>query len=673
MTESPAGGPSSGSRNAGRRSRWPRRLIFGFWVAAASLVLLELVFQAGSCLVKPERVAGDLAPDALAVLAVGDSWVDGAEAPEGEGFVDHLGRELTGVVGRQVQVINLGRTGANSAHAALTVLDHAPSVQPALVLVLVGQNNASNFYRVAEVEERLGGGRAHGSLWQRSRVLKAARILRANAEGGSRYSADQLPEIPPLERDEEGRDLSRDPWLTQRPGLDYWRRDFARESDLTHADQAPWSVLMATARRDFTTAAAHALGLVRQHGWPEADRATSAPTARSESEALARYALLRLAREQRNWRAVRYHGGALLEYVPRNALTDVGAAEAALLAGDWRRARALVLAAHNRAPGLPDTIDLAGRIPAQARDPDLMEVLEYSPAGRLLDHERARTTIEISDQRDAEEASRAWLATRPDDLVLRVDLARWLLASGRKDEAHGLLGIEDPPGILTTPSTDSSPLWRYHVARAGETGDRDQARDAVLAALAAAPAPDADLLYISARTLAAYGFCDEAPDLADRWFLSRGDGNGYAALLEPCMAAGDAADRISGLRGAWAPLGSEEAWTALVRAGHKPFDLLYRDLDLIAAEARKSGGTLLLVNYPNPSEDHTALRDILGEYAATRAVEYVDLWGRFDARFSPQEWADRLGPNGHCNAAGYREMADGVLEHVRERGLLQGS
>ncbi len=646
------------------------RLRFLLWVIVASLLLLEGVLQVGSRLVRPARVTGDVDANAVHVLAVGDSWVDGAEAPEGQGFVDHLGRELGGAVGQPVQVINLGRTGANSAHAALTVLDEAPALKPALVLVLVGQNNASNFYRVAEVEERIGADGAGRRLRERIKLVKLTRILQANLRGGSGYVGVDLPDVPPLERDEQGRDLSRDPWLTQGAGLSYWRREPLRESELTGDDQAAWRLLFASARRDFHAAAPDALALVARHGWPQTDPSPSAPTAASEDEALSRYALLRLAREQRNWRAVRYHGGALLDYAPRNALTDLGAAEAALLAGDWRRARALLLSAHNRAPGLPDAVDLAGRFPAQARDPDVLEVLEYASPGGLLDHERARMLVQVFDTRSAEEALQSWLEAHPGDSALRADLARWMLATGRGEEADAAMGLPPQEGTLDPPDSPDAAQWRHHIARAGETGDRDQVHAAVLAALQAVESPPADLLRIAAQTLAAYAFCDAAPDLADRWFLARGDGNGYAELLQPCLPAGEATKRLAGLRSAWGPLGTEEAWTALVRAGHKPFDLLYRDLDLIAAEAEAQGGRMLLLNYPNPSEDHTALRAILGDYAASRATEYVDLWGRFDASFSREQWATMLGPNGHCNAAGYREMADGVLEHVAQRGLL---
>ena len=646
-----------------------RRLAFAAWTLVASLVLLEGVLQLGALFFRaaPADLDASVDPQALRVLAVGDSWVEGAEAPEGEGFVDHVGRELGAVVGRPVQMFNLGRTGANSAHAALTVLDEAERIRPALILVLVGQNNASNFYRVAEVEQRLGAQGASMSLLDRSKVVKLGRILAANARGGSGYRGGEARAIavPELVLDDQGHPEVTDPQLGSGPGLAYLRRD-----EGTPAEPS-WRVLHAASRRDFAVGARDAFALVQSFGWPTADANPSAPTASSAEEALARYALLRLAREQRNWRAVRYHGGALIDFEPRGALVDLGSAEAHLLAGDWRSARALLLSAHHRAPGLPDAIDLAGRFPDQARDPDVFEVLEHPPAGRLLPHEEARMLVEVFDPRAAEDLTRVWLDRQPGDRPLRADLARTLIANGRHDEARSLMDAGGRP--WAPPEPDDADGWRVHVALAGETGDRDAALAAVDAALAAVSAPDAALLQALAVTRAAYGDCAGARPLADRWFQARGDGNGYAVILQPCLVAGDAADRLASLRASWGPLGQREAWTALVRAGHKPFDLLYRDLDLIVAEADRIGAEVLLVNYPNPSEDHTALRDILGDYAATRPVAYVDLWAEFADRHDAAAWADRLGPNGHCNAAGYREMADGILAHAARTGLLAGA
>jgi hypothetical protein len=77
----------------GGRSPWRRRAAFVAWNLLAVGLLLECVFQVGACWEREELtdLAVPVDEDALRVLAVGDSWVAGAEAPQGEGFVDHLG------------------------------------------------------------------------------------------------------------------------------------------------------------------------------------------------------------------------------------------------------------------------------------------------------------------------------------------------------------------------------------------------------------------------------------------------------------------------------------------------------------------------------------------------------------------------------------------------------
>ena len=136
------------------------------------------------------------------------------------------------------------------------------------------------------------------------------------------------------------------------------------------------------------------------------------------------------------------------------------------------------------------------------------------------------------------------------------------------------------------------------------------------------------------------------------------------------MTAGEAADLLAPDRKNWGPLGSTRSWRALVKAGHQPFDLLFRDLDLVAKAASAIGGQLLVLNYPSPSEDHVALREVLAEYTATRDVEVLDLWGLFDSQFSDAQWSELMAPNGHCNAAGYQVMGEAIADHVQKRGLL---
>ena len=664
-----------------------RRLLFVLWTVVASLVLLEVVLQIGSLLYKGPApdLAAEVDPEAVRVLAVGDSWVEGAEAPDGQGFVDHLARELRPASGdAPVQLFNLGRTGANSAHVALTVMDEAPRIQPSLIIVLVGQNNASNFYRVAEVEERIGEGGGRTRLIDRSRVVKLVRILWANARGGSDYrdgeqEAQETPEpLPELRWDDQGRPVVTAPLLLTPAGQRYLRRELdgppATGSQLR---DLAWRILFATARRDLDAAERDAAALAVELGWATTATSPSAPLAATETELLARYAMVRLARARRDWRAVRYHGGAAIGYEPRGTLSDLASAEAHLLAGDWRGARRLLAAAHNRAPGLLDTIDLAARFPEQARDPNVFEALEFEPAAGVLPAWERADVVEnaLFDAQAAVPHRYRWLAERPDDLRIRVDLAVWLLDHGRHVEADELVGaVPDPTRDRVPPPPTAEPdLWRFHVARALSSGDRDYALEAVAGALQAVDErSDAPLLRTMAEALSAHEVCDLLPAVADRWFAASADANGYSRVLAPCMEPGEAARRLGGLRAAWGPLGDEQAWTALVRAGRRPFDLLYRDLDLVVADASRVGADMVLLNYPNPSEDHTALRDILADYAATRPVVYLDLWSLFESRFGPQEWQARLGPNGHCNASGYRVMADAILHELGSRGLMAG-
>ncbi len=658
-----------------------RRLLFLLWTVVASLVLLEVVLQVAALFFKgpPVDLSEEVDPDALRVLAVGDSWVEGAEAPQGEGFVDHLGRELRSTDGRSVQVFNLGRTGANSAHVALTVFDEAPRIGPELIVVLVGQNNASNFYRVAEVEERIGG-LGQTRMTDKLRTVKLGRIVWANLRGGSDYregAETATPEpLPELRWDDSGEPVITAPLLTTPVGLRYLRRDLAEPLPPTGSKlrDLAWQALFATVTRDLDAADRHAAELATELGWGTPD-GPSAPLAATETELLARYAMVRLSRARRDWPGVRYHGGAAIGYAPRGTLSDLAAAEAHLLAGDWRTARRLLMAAHNRAPGLADTIDLAARFPEQARDPDVFEALEFASAAPQLPAWEQADVVEhaLFDAEGAVQQRYRWLAERPDDLPIRMDLAAWLLEHGRHAEADDLAGVVPDPatGRIPPPSGAAPDPWRFHVDRALSSGDRDYALEAVAAALEAFPeAGGAPLLASLAEALSAHEACDTLPGVADRWFAASADANGYARVVAPCMEPGAAAERLSRLRPAWGPLGDDQAWTALVRAGRRPFELLYRDLDLVVAEAGRLGADVVLLNYPNPSEDHTALRDILADYAATRPVIHVDLWARFASTYGPDEWQDRLGPNGHCNAAGYRVMADTIHAELVERGLM---
>jgi lysophospholipase L1-like esterase len=661
-----------------------RRALFVLWSVGAAIVLLEVILRMGAFLVREEPTESSADPMALRVLALGDSWVYGAEAPKGQGFIDVVAQRLPELSnGRSVQMFNHGRNGSNTAHVALTAIDQMKRLQPELLIVLVGQNNASNFYRVAEVEERLGRIPPPDRLGDQLRVVKLARIVWANYQGSSEYLGDQdkegreLPEIPDISTDEWGNPIATVGSLMQTAAAqDYLQRQVGsppKPSGNRTTDLA-WTLLYSAIRRDFVAAKAAEDALLTDRNWTTEASGASAPDVGGPEDVLARYALMRLSRERGDWRGVRYHGGALLDVEERNVLSDLGAAEASLLAGDWRRSRALLTASHNRLPGFLDTIDMAARFTPQARDAQVYEALEFQPIAAGLAHERARFLSMTFDYDGAAEARRDWLAEHPEDLAVAVDQASWLIEMGRPDEAATTLAASPLPETeRSLPPEEKSPdRWRYTLARLSESGNRQQSIDAVARALKHAEA-DAALLDLATQVLSSHEACEELPEVAAKWYLARGDANGYAERLAPCMPSGEAAHHLAGLREEWGPLGDSASWTALVKAGHRPFALLYRDLDLVLDAATENGAQVLVLNYPNPSEDHVVLRDVIGDYSSTRAVHYLDLWSLFDARFSQSEWQEHLGPNGHCNAEGYRVMADAIIRFLRERRVLAGS
>ena len=605
----------------------PRRLLFVAWTLLASLVLLEVVLQVGALVATPDAATPPTSTDdsGLVVLAVGDSWVAGAEANPGAGFVDRLAERLPGALGEDVRVVNRGRSGANSAHVALTVLDEAEGLGADLILVLVGQNNSTNFARVAEVEERLAAatGAPPGDAprgWE-PRTIKLARILWANLSGGEGYE-EQLapappptPDIPPMEFDVEGHPVVQSP-------------------ERVAAALAPLSVNSTQAD-------------------PE--------------EEIALFQAYRAAREARDWRAVDRYGAALATLPERSALSDLGAAESALLRGDWKRARALLIAASNRAPGVEPVLDLACRFPPEASDVKVQEACEQEPQPEVTALGRARIADGTLDPHGAAEARAEWLEEHPGDLATRVDLALWRAHIGDLAGADALMGYEGAPEQpMPPPVRPDADHWRFYVLRNAELGDEAIALQAVeraLTELESAP-PSAPLLGAIAHVLAEYADCARLPSIVERWYRVRGDALGASRALAACLSPAEGAQRIAAWRTAWDPSPPPSSFEALARAGNRPLALLERDLDIVLQEARRLDAAVLLLDYPNPSDDHAALARLIEEYATSRATTRVSLRSGFAEALDESAWRDELGPNGHCNARGYDRMATMLIDPV---------
>lgn len=642
-----------------------RVALFVAWTVVASWALLEVALRVGAGVIGAPEPAGTATPgdaDAVRVLALGDSWVAGSEAPPGQGFVDGVERGLA-ERHRRVDLRNLGRPGANSAHVALRAVDQLPVFEPHLLLLLVGVNNGTSFAEVADFDRRFGTGGPE-PLVDRLRTVKAARLLAA----GMRGTAWERPMPPAIAaRGYPAATAKVPPVFLTLAGSGYYARVEDAKPPTTGSPLADvaWQLLNACLRRDLARGAEIASVLAAAHGW-DGERGLRAPKARSHEEVLGRYALLRFARETEDWRGVRRHGGALHDGPTRTLLSDIGAAEAALLAGNWRLASAYFAAASARAPGFPDLLDLASRFPPATRSAAVEEILETPAPPRATALDRAR---HIDGWRHPEEAAaerRAWLRTHPWDDAVQTELALWALWHEGWDVSDPIVGLEkdwDRQGLPPPKSNRPAP-WRYYVHRAAEAGGEDRVKAAVDYGLDAF-GDDPEVLFAAARVWSISGKdCDEARRLAKRHYLLRGDPQRYLDAVGECQTLTESMAVLDRLVGRWEPLEPGARWSDAWGAGRDPEALFQRHIDAVLDAAATQGTKVLLLSYPNPRHEYEEFQARFAAYAERRSVPFLDLHSAFARDFTASEWDALMAPGGHCNAAGYAEMAKRILARL---------
>lgn len=140
--------PSQGALRRRRRPlRRGRLLFFTLTTLLGFVLLLELGLQLGAWLQPPQtHIQSDEdipepLEDSYRILAVGDSWVFGAEAEPEEAFVQVLARGIEEETGVPVQVYNFGESASNSSQALMDVAEWTPILKPDLVIALTGANN----------------------------------------------------------------------------------------------------------------------------------------------------------------------------------------------------------------------------------------------------------------------------------------------------------------------------------------------------------------------------------------------------------------------------------------------------------------------------------------------------------------------------------------------------
>jgi hypothetical protein len=311
--------------------------------------------------------------------------------------------------------------------------------------------------------------------------------------------------------------------------------------------------------------------------------------------------------------------------------------------------------------------DLACRFPPEASNLGVQEACEFTPwAAKPSPLDLARIADGTLRPHEAAEARASWLEFAPWDWETRVNLALWHAHTGDIERADALMGFDGPADKpLPPPVRPNAHHWRYQILRNAELGERASALASVDMAISELEAtPSAALLGAIVSVLAEYEECDQLLPMTKRWYLTRGDVVGASRALGRCLPPDQVASTLTGLRSTWDDTPTISSFDALSRAGNRPLAMLERDLDLVVGEARRIGAQVLLLDYPNPSEDHAALAVLIAEYAAGRAVPKASVRESFANHLTPDAWAKHLGPNGHCNATGYDLMAQLITPSI---------
>lgn len=177
---------------------------------AVALAIAEACLQVLAAVLDPEaRIPPGTElpppdPDSWRVIAVGDSWVAGAEAEAGSSFIDVFAEEVERETGRPVQVYNLGQSATNSSQALLRVVETVDWVRPDLVVALTGANNMLHDKGVEDAASVLGEDVRLSPAWRIlgwSRVYRVARqvliVLRTpeRRPGAEAPTPDPVPDL----------------------------------------------------------------------------------------------------------------------------------------------------------------------------------------------------------------------------------------------------------------------------------------------------------------------------------------------------------------------------------------------------------------------------------------------------------------------------------------------
>ena len=380
-----------------------RGRLLAFTFAAFLLFLggVEGVLYVGSVAVGPQsrlpegEGIPDPIPEAIRVVAVGDSWVFGAESEPEEAFIEVFRRRVAASTGKPVQIYNLGVSASNSSQALVRLHGLIEAVEPQYVVALTGANNLLHDTGVADAASLMGqDARMVPGLTglSRLRVVRFARLLWINyfSDVGDRELATpgDPARAPALLAMSGGTDPTGSTGLPKSPVIDpipvfsnlpwweaferrRWEIGAAQVSAATPPTQAPSEVGLMRAWE------ALFLALL---GRPDAREAAEAALELGGDDAVAYEALAVVAeRGNRPLEALQHRIRAAGAVGGHPWIAARARALALMELEMWEPAQAWLLAVLDASPGNLEALTALARLPAATRTPAVDAHLEEGP------------------------------------------------------------------------------------------------------------------------------------------------------------------------------------------------------------------------------------------------------------------------------------------------------
>lgn len=452
--------PPEPARPGTRRLSLGRRLAFTGVTLVLALLLLEGALQLLAALQPPQTLATDdlppADPSAFRVVAVGDSWVYGAESEPHEAFIEVFRRDAASRLDRPVQVYNLGVSASNSSQALVALHGALDIAQPDLVVALTGANDGLHQRGVAEAAAILGQDvRTVPGLSRLAglRTVRLGRLIWVNLVAPVAAPAPEAAVATPSDPQPRASTIVQLPWwdlVTSRRWTDALTlvQQLAPpdDSDAARGLKRAWEALLLAHTGDLSAAKVAALDALALGG----DDVVA-------HEALAVAASV----EQRTLDALQHRARAALAS-GHPALRDRARGLVLMDLERWEAARAWLLSYARAVPGDLETLVALAGLPPTVRTEEVEALLFEGPRGLVTPPEYLRWHLASSGQVDRAVASLG--DPDPDEpFPLQAARAQALALTGQTEDA-GAAWL-----ALLDSLSDDAPSHHRDIAAGGAT------------------------------------------------------------------------------------------------------------------------------------------------------------------------------------------------------------